>query len=108
MAEGKLSYNLHQNCFRKEDNLQTQLLDESTRGGAPLDLLLVKRQELVGDMMAKGHSGHRNNENIVFKLWGHKELCSALGASLEGKHCGAGVCLKKGNKAVEESGAQVL
>lgn len=51
-----------------------------------LDLLFVKRQKLVGDVMAKGHVGHRNNENIAFKLWGCKELCLALGASLEGKH----------------------
>lgn len=79
-----LSYNLHYNCFHKEDNLQTQLVNESTRGGVPLDLLLVKRQELVGDMMAKGHVGHRNNENVVFKLRGHKELCTALGTSLQG------------------------
>lgn len=62
------------------------MVNVSTRGGALLDLLFVKRQELVGDVMAEGRVGHRNNENIVFELWGHKELCSALGTSLQGKY----------------------
>lgn len=47
------------------------------------------------------HVGLRNNENIVFKLWGHKELCSVSGVSLQGEHWGGEVCLKKLLKGLE-------
>lgn len=56
--------------------------------------------------MNKGHVGHRINENIVFKLWGHKELCSTLGISLQERKTLR--CWNVSKKAVEGSGAQVL
>ncbi|GAB0203723.1 hypothetical protein GRJ2_002837900 [Grus japonensis] len=38
-----------------EDNFLTQLVSEPTREGAPLDLLLVNREGLVGDATVAGH-----------------------------------------------------
>ncbi|KAM9590845.1 uncharacterized protein ACIBXB_005894 [Morphnus guianensis] len=56
-----------------EDNFLTQLVSEPTRESAPLDLLFVNREGLVGDVMVGGHLGHSNHEIIVFDSQRSKE-----------------------------------
>ncbi|GAB0203729.1 hypothetical protein GRJ2_002838500 [Grus japonensis] len=53
-----------------EDNFLTQLVSEPTREGAPLDLLLVNREGLVGDVMVGGCLGHSDHEMIEFSILG--------------------------------------
>jgi len=43
------------------------------REGAPLDLLLVNREELVDDVMVGGHHGHRDHQMTVFDSQRRKE-----------------------------------
>ncbi|KAK4824398.1 hypothetical protein QYF61_014058 [Mycteria americana] len=53
---------------RVEDNFLTQLVREPTREGAPLDLLLVNREGLVGDVMVGGHLGCSDHNMIEFSI----------------------------------------
>ncbi|PKU49228.1 rna-directed dna polymerase from mobile element jockey-like [Limosa lapponica baueri] len=53
-----------------EDNFLTQLVSEPTRKGIPLDLLLVNREGLVGDVMVGGRLGHSNHQMIEFTILG--------------------------------------
>lgn len=39
----------------------TQLVSEPTRGGAPLDMFLVNREELEEDVMVRGCLGNSNH-----------------------------------------------
>ena len=48
-----------------EDNFLTQLVSDPTREGAPLDLLFVNREGLVGDVVVGGHLGHSSHEIIM-------------------------------------------
>ena len=57
-----------------EDNFLTQLVSEPTREGAPLDLLFMNREGLVGDVMVGGRLGHSDHEMIrVLDSWRSKE-----------------------------------
>lgn len=56
-----------------EENFLTQLVSESTRGGAPLDLLIVNREGLMGDVMVRGCLGQSNHKIIVFDSQRSKE-----------------------------------
>ena len=47
-----------------EENFLTQLVREPTTEGAPLDLLFVNREGLVGDVMVGGRLGHSNHKII--------------------------------------------
>ena len=51
-----------------EENFLTQLVSEPTRGGALLDLLLVNREELVGEVKVGGHLGCSDHEMIKFSI----------------------------------------
>ena len=51
-----------------EDNFLTQLVSETTREGALLDLLLVNREELVGEVKVGGHLGCSDHEMIEFSI----------------------------------------
>ncbi|PKU43807.1 hypothetical protein llap_5873 [Limosa lapponica baueri] len=53
-----------------EDNFFTQLVSEPTRESALLDLLLVNREELVGEVKVGGHLGHSDHETIEFSILG--------------------------------------
>jgi len=53
-----------------EDNLLTQLVSESTRGGASLDLLFTNREGLVGDVVVGGCLGLSDHEMIEFLING--------------------------------------
>ncbi|GAB0177924.1 hypothetical protein GRJ2_000257700 [Grus japonensis] len=53
-----------------EDYFRTQLMREPAREGAPLDLLPVKREGLVGDVTVGGHLGHSDHEMIEFSILG--------------------------------------
>lgn len=47
-------------------NCLTQLVKETTREGAQLDLLIVNREGFVGDVIAGGCSGHTNHNFFFF------------------------------------------
>lgn len=57
-----------------EDNLLTQLVREPTRGGAQLDLLIVSREELMGDVVVGGRFGHSYHKMNEFKGTGSATL----------------------------------
>ena len=48
--------------YSAEDNFLTQLVSELTREGALLDLLLVNREELVGEVKVGGPLGCSDHE----------------------------------------------
>lgn len=49
-------------------NCLTQLVKETTREGAQLDLLIVNREGFVGDVIAGGCSGHTNHNFFFFSI----------------------------------------
>jgi len=49
-----------------EDNFLMQLVRESTRGGAPLDLLFTNREGVVGDMQIRSCLGQNEHEMVDF------------------------------------------
>ena len=51
------------------DNILSQVLSEPARKDALLDLLLVNREGLVGDVMVGGCLGHSDHEMVVFKIF---------------------------------------
>ena len=51
-----------------EENFLTQLVSEPTRGGALLDLLLVKREECVGEVKVGGRLGCSDHEMTEFSI----------------------------------------
>lgn len=51
-----------------EDNFLTQLVSETTREGAPLDLFFANREGLMGSVMFGSHLGHSNHERIEFLI----------------------------------------
>ena len=53
-----------------EDNFLIQLVNESTRGGALLDLLFTNREGLVGDVVVRSHLGLSDHEMIEFSVLG--------------------------------------
>ncbi|PKU47773.1 nipped-b-like protein [Limosa lapponica baueri] len=53
-----------------EDNFLMQLISELTRESALLDLLLVNREELVGEVEVGGRLGHSDHEMIEFSILG--------------------------------------
>ncbi|KAK4825812.1 hypothetical protein QYF61_002417 [Mycteria americana] len=53
-----------------EDNFLTQMVSEPTREGAPLDLLFVNREGLVGDVTVGGCLGQSDHEMIELLILG--------------------------------------
>jgi len=51
---------------RVEDNFLTELVSESARGGASLDLLCTNRDGLVGNVLVRGCLGLSNHEMTEF------------------------------------------
>ena len=51
-----------------EDNFVTQLVSESTGGGAWLDLLFTNRERLMGDVVVGGCLGLSNREMMEFSV----------------------------------------
>ena len=51
-----------------EDNFLTQLVKEPKSGSKILDLLLVNREGLVGDVKVGGHMGHSDHEMLDFSI----------------------------------------
>jgi len=47
-----------------EDNFLTLTVSEQTGKGAPLDLLFMNREGLLGDVTVQGHLGHSNHKMI--------------------------------------------
>ena len=58
----ELSFRYQRTC------ILDKLVSEPTREGAPLDLLFVNREGLVGDVMAGGHLGHSDHEMTEFLI----------------------------------------
>ncbi|KAG6926229.1 hypothetical protein G0U57_012464, partial [Chelydra serpentina] len=50
------------------DNFLVQVLEELTRGRAPLDLLLTNREELVGEVEVGGNLGSSDHEMVAFRI----------------------------------------
>ncbi|KAJ7426731.1 hypothetical protein WISP_13216 [Willisornis vidua] len=50
------------------DNFMEQVLRKLTQKDAPLDLLLVKREEFMSQVKIGGHLGHSNHKVIKFKI----------------------------------------
>lgn len=67
-------------------NFLTQLVSEPTRGSALLDLLLMKRAGLVGDVV-EGHCGHCGQGIIKFSVLGEvrKGVCETCLGVPEGR-----------------------
>ena len=53
-----------------EDSFLTQLVRESTRGGVPLDLLFINREERVGDVKVGSCLGLSHHELVEFLILG--------------------------------------
>lgn len=53
-----------------EDSFLTQLVQEPTRGGAPLDLLFTNREGLVGDVKDGDCLGQNDHEVVEFSILG--------------------------------------
>jgi len=62
-----------------DDNFLLQLIEEPTRRGAKLDLVLTKKKGLVRNMKLKGSLGCSDHEMVEFKIlraamWVHSKL----------------------------------
>ena len=55
------------------DNFLSQVLSEPTRKDALLNLPLVNREGLVGDVIVGGCPGHRDQEIMEFKIFSVKK-----------------------------------
>ncbi|GAB0179197.1 hypothetical protein GRJ2_000385000 [Grus japonensis] len=51
-----------------DDNFLLQVIEEPTRRGAMLDLVLTNKEELVGDMKLKGSLGCSDHKMVKFKI----------------------------------------
>ncbi|KAJ7423618.1 rna-directed dna polymerase from mobile element jockey-like [Pitangus sulphuratus] len=51
-----------------EDNFLLQLVNELTKGGAPLDLLFTNSEGLMGDVVVRGHLGYSDHAMIEFSI----------------------------------------
>ncbi|GAB0180275.1 hypothetical protein GRJ2_000492800 [Grus japonensis] len=51
-----------------DDNFLLQVIEEPTRRGAMLDLILTNKEGLVGDVKLKGSLGCSNHEMVEFRI----------------------------------------
>ncbi|PKU40561.1 adaptin ear-binding coat-associated protein 1 [Limosa lapponica baueri] len=68
---------------RVEDNFLTQLVGEPTRESALLDLLLVNREGLVGDVKVQGRLGQSDHEIIEFSILAEARQGASRTATLD-------------------------
>ena len=66
-----------------EDNFLTQLVSEPSREGALLDLLLVNREELVGEVKVGGRLGCSDREMTEFPILGKTKRGVSKTATLD-------------------------
>ena len=66
-----------------EDNFPTQLVSEPTREGALLDLLLVNREELLGEVKVGGCLGCSDCEMIELSILGETKRGVSKTATLD-------------------------
>ncbi|GAB0203307.1 hypothetical protein GRJ2_002796300 [Grus japonensis] len=66
-----------------DDNFLVQLLKEPTRKGALLDLLLVNREGLVGEVAIGGRLGHSDHEVVEFKIFGDRRKTATKTSTLD-------------------------
>ncbi|PKU41300.1 hypothetical protein llap_8389 [Limosa lapponica baueri] len=66
-----------------KDNFLTQLVRDPTRESALLDLLLVNREGLVGDVKVGGHLGQSDHEIIEFSILAEARQGASRTATLD-------------------------
>ncbi|GAB0207904.1 mitochondrial enolase superfamily member 1 [Grus japonensis] len=66
-----------------DDSFLVQLLKEPTRKGALLDLLLVNREGLVGEVAIGGRLGHSDHEVVEFKIFGDRRKTATKTSTLD-------------------------
>ncbi|GAB0205816.1 hypothetical protein GRJ2_003047200 [Grus japonensis] len=66
-----------------DDNFLVQLLKEPTRKGALLDLLLVNREGLMGEVAIGGRLGHSDHEVVEFKIFGDRRKTATKTSTLD-------------------------
>ncbi|GAB0180024.1 hypothetical protein GRJ2_000467700 [Grus japonensis] len=66
-----------------DDNFLVQLLKEPTRKGALLDLLLMNREGLMGEVAIGGHLGHSDHEVVEFKIFGDRRKTATKTSTLD-------------------------
>ncbi|GAB0190604.1 hypothetical protein GRJ2_001525700 [Grus japonensis] len=65
-----------------DDNFLVQVLKEPMRKGALLDLLLVNREGLVGEVAIGGCLGHSDHEVVEFKIFGDRRKTATKTSTL--------------------------
>ncbi|GAB0206625.1 mitochondrial enolase superfamily member 1 [Grus japonensis] len=65
------------------DNFLVQVLKEPMRKGALLDLLLVNREGLVGEVAIGGRLGHSDHEVVEFKIFGDRRKTATKTSTLD-------------------------
>ncbi|GAB0202528.1 mitochondrial enolase superfamily member 1 [Grus japonensis] len=66
-----------------DDNFLVQVLKEPTRKGALLDLLLMNREGLLGEMAIGGCLGHSDHEVVEFKIFGDRRKTATKTSTLD-------------------------
>ncbi|GAB0177896.1 hypothetical protein GRJ2_000254900 [Grus japonensis] len=66
-----------------DDNFLVQLLKELTRKGALLDLLLMNREGLMGELAIGGCLGHSDHEVVEFKIFGDRRKTDTKTSTLD-------------------------
>ncbi|GAB0204012.1 mitochondrial enolase superfamily member 1 [Grus japonensis] len=66
-----------------DDKFLVQVLKEPMRKGALLDLLLVNREGLVGEVAIGGRLGHSDHEVVEFKIFGDRRKTAPKTSTLE-------------------------
>ena len=66
-----------------DDNFLVQVLREPTRKGALLNLLLEKREGLVGDMAIGSHLGHSDHEVVELRFYGDRRKTATKTSALD-------------------------
>ncbi|GAB0186493.1 hypothetical protein GRJ2_001114600 [Grus japonensis] len=66
-----------------DDNFLVQVLKEPTRKGALLDLLLVNREGLMGEVAIGGRLGHSDHEVVEFKIFGDRRKTATKTSTLD-------------------------
>ncbi|GAB0187672.1 hypothetical protein GRJ2_001232500 [Grus japonensis] len=95
-----------------DDNFLLQVIEEPTRGGAMLDLVLTNKEGLVGDVKLKGSLGCSDHEMVEFRiLRAARRACSKLTAldfSRADTLASSGICLVEyhGTKPWKEEGSK--